>query len=126
MNVRGGVAVLGACVLAVLMSGCGATAPQMSDVDPVEVATETLEEKAQRIAAEMDPVFADRATWDAGRAVSKSYCDLARATDHTTALETLVLQGMAEDVSADRVGILIGIALELDCPDLADGAVLEY
>lgn len=114
-----------AVVAALTLTGCGvsnteAPTPTVEAPAPMPEATEpTLEESAQVAASTLDPVFADPAVWESALTLARSDCALADA-DPANAFEVSVRLGMENGVSAERLGIVWGVAVTLYCPEHAD------
>ena len=107
------------------LTGCGKAthhdllAPQ---ADAPAAPPTSLEDQAQTVAATMDPAFSDDGVWQAVLPLAHSYCDLADVSGQDTAAATLLIQSQGTDVTAAQVGIVIGVAQALYCPQYNFGS----
>lgn len=100
--------------LALGFTGC-ATQPE-SDTAPAPETTMSTDDAAQAAAASIDSVFADEATWEAAKETAQAMCDMADV-DPDGAFETSLVLGAEAGVSAEQIGIIWGVAVNLYCPE---------
>ena len=102
---------------ALALTGCAAQPAPAPEPAPVAAETPTAEERARSTAISMDPIFSDDALWLTTLDVAQAYCAMADEVGHEAAFAIMVGQAVDAGVSGDQLGIIVGVAWEVYCPE---------